>query len=39
MSGLLQEDEPIIRDAAAVAGFVYKKTETQNNWIVLLFER
>lgn len=39
MSGLLQEDEPIIRDAAAVAGFVYKKTETLNNWIVLLFER
>lgn len=39
MSGLLCEDESVIRDAATTAGFVQGPMHTRNNWICIRCER
>jgi ribosomal protein L11 methyltransferase len=39
MSGLLVEDEPIIKEAATGAGFTFIEINEQNGWIALLFEK
>ncbi|MGC4058259.1 MAG: 50S ribosomal protein L11 methyltransferase [Chitinophagaceae bacterium] len=35
MSGLLTEDETVIRESAAAAGFSWEATLTRNNWICI----
>lgn len=39
MSGLLQEDESIIKDAAEKEGFDFEKIIEQDGWIALLFKK
>ncbi|OSZ81841.1 50S ribosomal protein L11 methyltransferase [Chitinophagaceae bacterium IBVUCB1] len=39
MSGLLAEDEAIIKDAAGKAGFKFLRTDSYNNWICLEYEK
>jgi ribosomal protein L11 methyltransferase len=37
MSGLLAEDESIVKDAATATGFVFDVIQERNNWIILKF--
>jgi ribosomal protein L11 methyltransferase len=39
LSGLLLEDELIIKESAERAGFVYQETYPLNNWIAMLFSK
>ena len=39
MSGLLTDDREIIMQAATDAGFKYKNTKEQANWIAMVFEK
>lgn len=39
ISGLLTEDEPVIRLSAEQAGYKYVKTDSYNNWICIEYEK
>ena len=39
LSGLLEEDEPAIRQSAEGAGFTFKKMQKENGWIAFIFEK
>jgi ribosomal protein L11 methyltransferase len=39
LSGLLVEDERIVKDAALQAGFTYQETYVLNNWIAMRFNK
>jgi ribosomal protein L11 methyltransferase len=38
LSGLLEEDEPIVSARAAEVGMIWKETTKRNGWISLVFE-
>jgi ribosomal protein L11 methyltransferase len=39
LSGLLEADEPAIRESAEGAGFRFKKMQKENGWIAFIFEK